>query len=77
MVLVSHYHDAAVSQFVGILIFLTDVDSQYFNQVLYLRVFHDLLVGCFSYIQEFTSQWEHAVLVSSDQLDTSEGQALS
>ncbi len=45
-----------------------------FLDVLDLFVLHDLVVFCITHVQQLSSQWEDAVVVASDDTQTSDGQ---
>jgi hypothetical protein len=44
MVLICHYHDGAISQVFDVLVFLAHLDAKDLDEILDLRVFHNLLV---------------------------------
>lgn len=58
MVLIGHDHNPAVSQRLGVLIFLAHSQSDDLDQILDLWICHNLL-GCgFPHIQKLSSEWE-------------------
>lgn len=71
MVLISHDHDVSIAKGLGVFVLLAYLDAQYLDEVLYLRVVHDLLIIGFSNIQELSPQREHSKLISSYNLDAS------
>ena len=73
IVLISHYHDRAVAQVLHVLVLPPDLDPQDLDQVLDLRVLHDLLVRRLSHVQELTSQRENTIVVSPYDLNASQG----
>jgi len=77
VILISHDHYGTVPQVLNVLVLSTNLYTKNLNQILDLRVLHDLLVGCFSDIQKFTSQWENTIVVSTHDFNTSQSQRFS
>ena len=76
MILICHNHDATIPQLFYILIIRANLKTKNLYEILNFWVVHDLLITSFSDIQEFTSEREDSIFVSSNQLNSSKCQTL-
>ena len=74
MVLICHDHDLPVSEVLYVLVLPANLDAENLDEILDLRVLHDLLVRSLSDIQEFAAQREHSIVVPAYHFNTSQGE---
>ena len=77
VILICHDHYRPVSEVLHVLVLPSHLDTEDLDEILNLRVLHDLLVGGFSHIQEFAAQREHSIVVPPDHFNASQGEGFS
>lgn len=75
-ILVRHDHYRTISQAFEIVVLPADLQSHDLHDVLDFLVFADLFVRGFAYIEKFSFEWEHPVVVSTHHLQTCHGECL-